>query len=138
MVLCPDERSFSQLAFKRNTGHRIKKKKKKIKSRIWNEFTKQFAQRNEYISEKNQRHVFFFDLATKDFYVLFMLLLLKKLGQIWTRWLFDWQNFLLKKYRGKWQISRLGSKRFKLNLNDLKKLTKSFIGAYYLNFSYKS
>ena len=49
MVLCPDERSFSQLAFKRNTGHRIKKK---IKSRIWNEFTKQFAQRNEYISEK--------------------------------------------------------------------------------------
>lgn len=81
MVLCRDERSFSQLAFKRNTGHRIKKKKKKIKSRIWNEFTKQFAQRNEYISEKNQRHVFFFDLATKDFYVLFMLLLLKKLGK---------------------------------------------------------
>ena len=29
MVLCPDERSFSQLAFKRNTGHRIKKKKKR-------------------------------------------------------------------------------------------------------------
>lgn len=28
MVLCRDERSFSQLAFKRNTGHRIKKKKK--------------------------------------------------------------------------------------------------------------
>ena len=29
MVLCPDERSFSQLAFKRNTGYRIKKKKKR-------------------------------------------------------------------------------------------------------------
>ena len=137
MVLCRDERSFSQLAFKRNTGHRIKKKKKKIKSRIWNEFTKQFAQRNEYISEKNQRHVFFFDLATKDFYVLFMLLLLKKFGKFEPDdYLTD--NFLLKKYWGKWQISRLGSKRFKLNLNDLKKLTKSFIGAYYLNFSYKS
>ena len=88
--------------------------------------------------KKTNGMFFFFDLATKDFYVLFMLLLLKELGQIWTRWLFDWQNFLLKKYRGKWQISRLGSKRFKLNLNDLKKLTKSFIGAYYLNFSYKS
>ena len=69
---------FQSTSFQTQHRTQDKKKKKKIKSRIWNEFTKQFAQRSEYISEKNQQHVFFFDLATKDFYVLFMLLLLKK------------------------------------------------------------
>ena len=69
---------------------------------------------------------------------VYVIVIENKFSQIWSRWLFDWQHFLLKKYWGKWQISWLGSERFKLNLNDLKKWTKSFIGAYYLNFSYKS
>lgn len=81
MVLCPDERSFSQLAFKRNTGHRIKRKKRKLNPGFEMSSRSNLHREMNIFLKKTNGMFFFFDLATKDFYVLFMLLLLKKFGK---------------------------------------------------------